>query len=83
MHITVQFLAEACQLTLIGAVLGLGIGWGLGQALTSLEILEVQYSMKVFVLSAVSALAVALIFGLRPARRAASLDPVQALRGGE
>lgn len=83
LHITLQFLAEACQLTLIGAVLGLGIGWGLGEVLTSLEILEVQYSMKVFVISALSALAVALIFGIRPARRAASLDPVQALRGGE
>jgi putative ABC transport system permease protein len=82
-HITLQFLAEACLLTLIGAAVGLGIGWGLGQTLSALEILQIQYSLKVFVISALSALAIAVVFGLRPARRAAALDPVQALRGGE
>jgi putative ABC transport system permease protein len=82
-HVTLQFLAEACLLTLIGAAVGLGIGWGLGRILSALEILQIQYSLKVFVISALSALAIAVVFGLRPARRAASLDPVQALRGGE
>lgn len=81
--IILQFLSEACLLTLIGAAAGLLIGWGLGQFLSALNILEIQYSPKVFIISAVGALAVALIFGLRPARRAAALDPVQALRGGE
>jgi putative ABC transport system permease protein len=82
-HVTGQFLAEAAMLTLIGAGLGLLLGWGLGRILSGFEVLEVQFSPKVFLISAASALAIALIFGLRPARRAASLDPVQALRGGE
>jgi len=81
--ITVQFLAEAVLLTVIGAVVGIGLGVGMGQLLAGLGILEIRLSGKLFVLGLLSALAIALIFGLKPARKAASLDPIEALRGGE
>ena len=81
--ITAQILLEAGLLTCVGALLGMGLGMGLGQALSRLGILEIQFSAKVFLISLASALAIAGLFGLRPARHAARLDPVQALRRSE
>jgi putative ABC transport system permease protein len=79
--ITLQFLCEAVYLTLAGALLGMAIGMGLGQALSRLGILEILFSAKVFLIALASALAIAVIFGIRPARQAARLDPVRALKG--
>jgi len=81
--ITVQFLAEAVLLTLMGAAGGMALGIGMGQFLSRLGILEIKLSWKLFVLALASALAIAFIFGLKPARKAASLDPIEAMRGGE
>lgn len=78
--ITAQFLFEAGLLTAGGAVLGMALGMGMGQLLAGLGLLEIEFSIKVFVLALCSALLIGLIFGIRPARRAASLDPVAALR---
>ncbi|MGE4292097.1 MAG: ABC transporter permease [Desulfovibrio sp.] len=81
--ILLQFLVEAAVLTLAGGLLGLFLGLGLGQLLTRLGILTIQFSWKVFFLSLASALTIGLVFGLKPAKQAASLDPINALRGGE
>jgi len=83
LDITIQFLAEAVIMTLIGAVIGIGIGIAMGQLLTRLGVLEIQLSGKLFVLALLSSLVIALVFGLKPARKAASLDPIEALRGGD
>jgi putative ABC transport system permease protein len=80
--ILIQFLSEAVYLTLAGAILGVGLGVGLGESLSRLGMLELRLSPKIFVLSLAAALAIALAFGLRPARKAAGLDPIEALRGG-
>jgi len=79
--IMLQFLMEAAVLTAIGGLLGLGLGLGLGQLLTRLGMLQILFSWKVFFLSLTSAVAIGIIFGLRPARHAAGLDPIAALRG--
>jgi putative ABC transport system permease protein len=80
--ITLQFLAEAVLLTLFGAALGVLGGVGLGKALSSLGVLDVVISPKILLLSFAAAGIIGLVFGLRPARQAARLDPIQALRGG-
>ncbi|MGE4552874.1 MAG: ABC transporter permease [Desulfovibrionaceae bacterium] len=80
--ILLQFLLEAGVLTLGGGLLGLGLGLGLGQLLTRLDILTIEFSWKAFAFALVSAAVVGLVFGLKPARQAAGLDPIQALRGG-
>jgi len=77
-----QFLFEAALLTLAGGILGLFLGLSLGQLLTRLEILTIQFSWKAFFLALAGSQVVGLIFGLKPARQAASLDPVEALRAG-
>lgn len=80
--ILTQFLLEAVTLTLVGALVGMGLGLALGQSLTQLGLLEIRLSWRVFGWGTLAAVAVGLIFGLRPARAAAALDPIRALRGG-
>lgn len=81
--VLLQFLVEASALTLLGGILGLFLGLGLGQLLTRLDILIIQFSWKAFIVALISAQAIGLIFGLKPALQAASLDPIQALQGSE
>ncbi|NJB67883.1 putative ABC transport system permease protein [Desulfobaculum xiamenense] len=78
--LTMQFLMEAIILTTAGALLGMGLGMGLGQALTRLGILDIQFSGKVFCIALGSSALIGVIFGIRPARMAARMDPVSALR---
>ena len=80
--VLLQFLVEALVLTAVGGLLGLVLGVGMGQILTRLHILEIVFSWKVFGVSLASALAIGLVFGLKPAREAAALDPITALKGG-
>lgn len=79
--IMMQFLVEACALTLLGGVLGLFLGLGLGQFLSRLDILTIQFSWKAFFMALAGSQIVGIIFGLKPAKQAADLDPIQALRG--
>jgi len=76
-----QFLVEACALTALGGLLGLFLGLGLGQFLSRLDILTIQFSWKAFFMALAGSQAVGLVFGLKPAKQAADLDPIQALRG--
>ena len=80
--ITLQFLFEALYLTVAGAACGVVLGTGLGALLSSFGLLSLHLSLKIILLALTSALAIALVFGLKPALRAASLDPIDALRGG-
>jgi putative ABC transport system permease protein len=79
--ILLQFLAEAVGLTLAGAFCGMLLGMGLGKLLERLEILQILFSWKVFAYAVAAAVAIGLLFGLKPARQAAALPPVEALKG--
>ncbi len=79
--ILLQFLVEAVLLTLLGALLGMALGMAMGQLLARLGLLEILFSWKVFFMSVAAAVAIGLLFGLKPARQAAALDPIEALRG--
>lgn len=79
--IMIQFFLEALCLTLTGAVAGLGLGCVISLCLERLDILKLRLSFPVFLGAFVAALCVALFFGLRPARKAASFEPVAALKG--
>ena len=75
-----QFLVEAATLTLVGGVIGIVVGIVAGEILKRV----LNFSAGVPVWSAVVATAVSvgigLIFGMLPARKAARLDPIEALR---
>ncbi len=78
--IFLQFLAESLTVTLSGMVLGSLAGWLVSLALDRLTALPVVVSWEPFALSLGFALAVGTFFGVQPARRAARLRPVEALR---
>ncbi len=78
--ILVQFLLEAVVLTALGGVLGLLLGVGLARLVDALTPLPARIPLWSVVLALVFSSFVGLFFGVYPARRAASMDPVEALR---
>jgi putative ABC transport system permease protein len=77
--VIMQFVTEAVVLSVVGGLLGTGMG---ALASGSLERLF-KYSIDISIASSLAAIAVAavlgIIFGVYPARRAAGLDPIEAL----
>ncbi|MDH3427711.1 MAG: ABC transporter permease [Gemmatimonadota bacterium] len=75
-----QFLLEALTLCLVGGVIGIGVGIGASQLLSALANWNTSVSGLAVAMAVVFSLTVGLFFGIWPARRAASLDPIEALR---
>jgi putative ABC transport system permease protein len=75
------YLGEASMMSLTGGVLGVAIGMGLASVLERVVPgLHVHTPFRFVVAALVVSLAVGLVSGVLPARRAARLDPVEALR---
>ncbi|HSR47122.1 MAG TPA: ABC transporter permease [Anaerolineales bacterium] len=83
--ILVQFLTESALLSLMGGIIGILLGWGLASlvgiiARASDADLSPAISIDAILLATLFSAAVGLFFGLYPAKRAADLEPVEALR---
>jgi putative ABC transport system permease protein len=83
--IMIQFLFESLFLSLLGGLIGILIGWLIsliiGQiASASGTALTPTVSLNAILLATLFSAAVGLFFGIYPARRAAQLEPVEALR---
>jgi len=78
--ITMQFLAESVTLTFTGGIAGIILGWliafGVSYFLGTATTVSVSSILLAFGVSAV----IGIVFGYYPARRAASLSPIEALR---
>jgi putative ABC transport system permease protein len=76
------FLAEALLLSLAGAVVGIAVGeaasWFVRKLYPALPLAAPSWA---YVLAVITALVSGVVFGMLPARRAARLDPVEALSG--
>lgn len=75
-----QFLTEASMLSITGAVLGIGAGFGLGFLVEQLFPLPAAVSVPAMIIALILGLGVGITSGLYPAYRAARLDPIEALR---
>jgi putative ABC transport system permease protein len=79
-HILAQFLVESLVLCLLGGALGTLLGTGVASAFTRLAGWQAYVTVDALALAFGFSAGVGLVFGLWPAWRAASLDPIEALR---
>jgi putative ABC transport system permease protein len=75
-----QFLVEAMMLSFIGGLVGIGLGVSGSKLISSLAAWPSLVSWDAVALAFVFSGAVGIFFGFYPARKAAQLDPIQALR---
>ena len=75
-----QFLVEATTLALIGGLIGVALGIGAAYAVANLAGWQTRLSPESIVLAVGFAAVIGIFFGWYPARKAASLQPIDALR---
>jgi len=75
-----QFLIEGVVLTLCGGLVGIALGVGVSTALTRSFGWSVGVGLDAVLLALLFCLAIGVFFGAYPARKAARLDPITALR---
>ncbi len=75
-----QFLTEAIVLTLISGMIGIAIGALGSYIVTALGVLQTSVSLSSILLAFGVSAAIGIIFGWYPARKASSLNPIDALR---
>jgi len=78
--ISLQFLSEAVALTVIGGVTGIVLGTGISYLISFLGIIQTSVSFSSIALAFGVSAGIGIVFGWYPARRAASLNPIEALR---
>jgi putative ABC transport system permease protein len=80
-QIMLSFLVEVCFATLLGGVLGVILAFLGGFALQRLGQIPMIISAKVLIMAFILSLAVGVISGLKPALKAAKVDPIRAIAG--
>lgn len=78
--INLQFLTEAIMLTLLGGILGVAIGWLISFIIYKFTGIATEVSIPSILLAFGVSAAIGIVFGYYPARRAANLSPMEALR---
>jgi putative ABC transport system permease protein len=78
--IMLQFLIEAATLTGIGGLLGVALGLAAGSGASKLMNIQGDTPVGLTVIAVAVSVGIGLVFGVIPARRAARMDPIEALR---
>jgi putative ABC transport system permease protein len=79
-EVLLQFLVEAVVLSSLGGIIGIGVAVATSFGLASLMQMPAVFDPSIMLLAFLFSAAVGVIFGFFPARKAARLDPIEALR---
>ncbi|WP_350254111.1 ABC transporter permease [Bacillus halotolerans] len=79
-QILTQFLIESVVLTLIGGLIGIGIGYGGAALVSAIAGWPSLVSWQVVCGGVLFSMLIGVVFGMLPANKAAKLDPIEALR---
>ena len=75
-----QFLVEATVLSLVGGLVGVGLGFGVSEGITRVLQWPTSVPLEAVAISLTVAASTGIFFGYYPARQAASLEPIESLR---
>ena len=78
--IMMQFLAEAAIITLLGGVIGIVLGSTLAMVVCGIMGFAAEVKISTVLLATMFSSAIGIFFGMYPAKKAASLPPIEALR---
>ncbi len=77
--IVTQFLIEAVVISLMGGLIGIALGIGASKLIGLASGMSTVISVPTIILSFAFSMAIGLVFGIYPARKAAKLNPIDAL----
>jgi len=79
-HLIAQFLYESVLVTFSGGAIGFALGWGASSLISHFTEITATITWEVVMMAIGVSTAIGLIFGIYPARKAAKLAPIEALR---
>jgi putative ABC transport system permease protein len=79
-EVLLQFLVEAVTLSSVGGIVGVVLAFGLCAGIAKIIQVPFNFNLQINVIAFLFSAAVGVLFGYTPARRAARLDPIVALR---
>jgi putative ABC transport system permease protein len=79
--ILLQFLGESVIITTLGGIMGFLLALGGKELLMLIAEFPIEFSWKAFAAGILLSWIVGIVFGLQPAKRAANLNPIEAIRG--